>query len=129
MSTRTLSFCWSGLTSTISPSKADNEHVTEQNALLVLNLLAVLRRDDLLGRDDDAPKARALPHRLDAMLEIGLDLVLMARIRVDDVPAKHLTPTGPGRPFGRLPSRPDRWRRDRGRPRRRRPARRPCCES
>src|SRR5262249_37626150 len=57
-----------------------------------LHLLAVLGLDHLLGRDDDPAKARALPHRLDAVLEVGLDLVLMAGIGVDDVPAEHADP-------------------------------------
>src|SRR3954447_12713295 len=66
-----------------------HEHVAGEDALLGLHLLAVLRLDHLLGRDDDAPEARALPHRLDPVLEVGLHLVLVARIGVDDVPAEH----------------------------------------
>src|SRR3954451_16541659 len=69
-----------------------HEHVAGKHALLGLHLLAVLGLDHLLGRDDDAPEARALPHRLDAVLEIGLDLVLMAGVGVDDVPAEHACP-------------------------------------
>ena len=35
-----------------------HEHVAREHALLGLHLLAVLRLDDLLGRDDDAAEAR-----------------------------------------------------------------------
>src|SRR5262249_27055683 len=66
-----------------------HEHVAREDALLGLHLLAVLRLDHLLGRDDYPPEARALPHRLDAVLEVGLDLVRVARVGVDDVPAEH----------------------------------------
>ena len=40
-----------------------HEHIAGQDALLGLHLLAVLRLDHLLGRDDDAAEARALVHR------------------------------------------------------------------
>src|SRR3954451_16819521 len=69
-----------------------HEHVAGEDALLGLHLLAVLRLDHLLGRHDDAAETHALPHRLDAVLQVGLDLVLMAGIGVDDVPAKHWLP-------------------------------------
>src|SRR3954454_14700229 len=86
-----------------------HEHVAGKHALLCLHLLAVLGLDHLLGRDDDAAEARALPHRLDAVLEIGLDLVLVAGIGVDDVPAKHsVTPNHPGGSWKRRASRPGR---------------------
>src|SRR3954449_1713403 len=55
-----------------------DEHVAGEHALLGLHLLTVLGLDHLLGRDDDAAEARALPHRLDEVLEVGLDLVLVA---------------------------------------------------
>ena len=159
MSTSTLSFCASGLTSTISPSKSESgpdvtltdspsvnstcarvagapggaarvedpvdlglrerrrlgagpderghagralddrpglvvqvhvdEHVARQDALLDLHLLAVLRLDHLLGRDDDAPEARCLVHRDDPVLEVGLHLVLVPGVGVDHVPVEH----------------------------------------
>ena len=66
-----------------------HEHVAREDALLGLHLLAVLRLDHLLGRHDHAPEPRPLVHRDDAVLEIGLDLVLVAGVGVDDVPAKH----------------------------------------
>src|SRR5579885_3039655 len=65
-----------------------HEHVAGEDALLRLHLLPVLRLDHLLGRDDDAAEAGPLPHRLDAVLEVGLDLVHLAGIGVDDVPAE-----------------------------------------
>ena len=70
-----------------------HEHVARQRALLGLHLLAVLRLDHLLGRDDDAPEARALVHRLDPVLEIGLHLVLVPGVSVDHIPAEHFSPT------------------------------------
>jgi hypothetical protein len=66
-----------------------DEHVAGQDPLLDLHLLAVLGLDDLLGRHDDAPDERLLLHRHATVLEVGLDLVLVAGIGVDDVPAKH----------------------------------------
>src|SRR5262249_54586606 len=66
-----------------------HEHVTGEDALLGLHLLPVLRLDHLLGRDDDAAETWPLAHRLDAMLEVGLYLVLLPRGGVDDVPAEH----------------------------------------
>ena len=64
-------------------------HIAGQDTLLDLHFLAVLRLDHLLGRDDDAPEAGPLPHRLDPVLEVGLHLVLVTRVGVDDVPAEH----------------------------------------
>src|ERR687897_2790750 len=66
-----------------------HEDVAREDALLGLHLLAVLRLDHLLGRDDDAAEAWALVHRVDPVLEVGLHLVLVAGVRVDDVPAEH----------------------------------------
>src|SRR4051812_3032982 len=86
-----------------------HEDVAGEHALLGLHLLAVLRLDHLLGRDDDPAEARALPHRLDAVLEVGLDLVLMTGIGVDDVPAEHsVAPNHPGGSWKRRASRPGR---------------------
>src|SRR5437868_4671165 len=54
-----------------------DEHVAGQDPLLGLHLLAVLRLDHLLGRHDDAAEAHVLVHRVDAVLEVRLDLVLV----------------------------------------------------
>src|SRR5919206_496649 len=72
-----------------------HEHVAGQDALLGLHLLPVLRLDDLLGRDDDAAEARVLAHRVDAVLEVGLHLVLVPGVGVDHVPAEHRRPLLP----------------------------------
>ena len=66
-----------------------HEDVARKHALLGLHLLAVLRLDDLLGRDDHPAERRLLVQRDDAVLEIRLDLVLVSRVGVDDVPEKH----------------------------------------
>jgi hypothetical protein len=66
-----------------------HEHVAGKHTLLGLDLLPVLRLHDLLGRDDDPAELRGLVHGHDAMLEIGLDLVLVPGVGVDDVPAEH----------------------------------------
>jgi len=58
-----------------------HEHVAGQDPLLGLDLLAVLRLDDLLGRDDDPAEAHLLRHRVDPVLEVRLDLVLVPRNR------------------------------------------------
>src|SRR2546425_2896531 len=67
-----------------------HEHVAGHRAPLRLNLLAVLHLGDLLGRDDDLPDVRLLLHRRDPVLDVVLDLVLVARVGVDYVPAEHL---------------------------------------
>src|SRR5256714_6663709 len=66
-----------------------HEHVARQHALLRLDLLAFLRLDHLLGRDDDATEARCLVHGHDPVLEIGLHLVLVPGVGVDHIPAEH----------------------------------------
>src|SRR3989442_7980136 len=66
-----------------------DEDVTRQHALLGLDLLAFLRLDDLFGRDDHPAKLRRLVHGHDPVLEIGLHLVLVPGVRVDDVPLEH----------------------------------------
>jgi hypothetical protein len=66
-----------------------HEHVARQDALLRLHLLTVLRLHHLLGRDDHPAETGLLVHGDDPVLEIGLDLVLVAGIGVDDVPAEH----------------------------------------
>jgi hypothetical protein len=67
-----------------------HQDVTGHGALLDRDALAVLQLGDLLGRDDHAAHPLARTHRLDAVLEVVLDLVLVTRIGVDHVPAKHL---------------------------------------
>src|SRR5918992_576375 len=69
-----------------------HEHIAGEHPLLGLHLLAVLRLDHLLRRHDDAAEARLLVHRKDAVLEVLLHLVLVARVGVDDVPAEHRVP-------------------------------------
>src|SRR5919112_2943324 len=56
---------------------------------LLLNGVALTLPDlDLiLHRDEHLEDPILHAHRLDAVLEVGLDLVLIARVRVDDVPA------------------------------------------
>jgi hypothetical protein len=66
-----------------------DQDVAREHAALLGDLLAVLRLDDLLGRHDDLDDALLLLHRLASVLEIGLDLVLVPRISIDDVPLEH----------------------------------------
>src|SRR5436190_91822 len=66
-----------------------DEHVARQHAFLRLDLLAFLRLDHLLGRDDDAAEAGCLVHGHDPVLEIGLHLVLVPGVGVDHIPAEH----------------------------------------
>src|SRR3954451_7592389 len=66
-----------------------DEDIAREHALFGLDLLALFRLDHLLGRDDDAAEARCLVHGHDPVLEIGLHLVLVPRVSVDDVPAEH----------------------------------------
>src|SRR5438874_3936064 len=66
-----------------------DEQVARVDALLRLNLLAVLRLDHLLGRHDDAAEPLRLVHGDDPVLEIGLHLVLVPGVRVDDDPLEH----------------------------------------
>src|SRR6187397_1927897 len=68
-----------------------HEHVAGEHALVGRHLLPVLRLHDLFGRDDDAPEPGCLVHRDDPVLEIGLDLVLVPGIRVDDIPLEHVS--------------------------------------
>ena len=69
-----------------------DEHVAGQDPLLGLHLLAVLRLDDLLGRNDHAPERRLLVQGDDAVLKVGLHLVLVPGVGVDHVPEKHQWP-------------------------------------
>ena len=67
-----------------------HEHVSREDATLGLDLLAVLRLDDLLGRDHDLAHHVPLPGGQDAVLQIVLHLGLMAGVGVDDVPVEQV---------------------------------------
>ena len=64
-----------------------DEDVARVDLLLDGVALALADLDLVLHRDEDLEDLVLHAHRLDAMLEIGLDLVLVARVRVDHVPA------------------------------------------
>src|SRR5680860_298954 len=68
-----------------------DEQVARHRALLLLDLLAVLHLLDLLGGDDDLAHGDLLAERLNPVLQVLLDLLLVARVGVDGVPAEHLT--------------------------------------
>ena len=74
-----------------------HEHVTREDlGLLGLALAAVLDLRDLLGRNLDVDHGVLEAVRLDAVLEIGLDLVLVARVGMDNVPTlRHASPSVP----------------------------------
>ena len=59
--------------------------------------LALADLDLVLHRDEDLEDPILHAHRLDAMLEVGLDLVLVAGVRVDHVPAPSRLPDDVGR--------------------------------
>ena len=63
-----------------------HEHVARVDLLLDGMALALADLDLVLHRDEDLEDLVFHAHRLDAVLEVGLDLVLVARVRVDDVP-------------------------------------------
>src|SRR5271165_533830 len=63
-----------------------DEHVARIDLLLHLFALAVLEFDFFVGRHEHAVHEVLHRHRFDAPFEIGLDLVLVARIGVHDVP-------------------------------------------
>src|SRR5690349_21659834 len=69
-----------------------DEHVAGPQPPLGLHLLPVLGLDDGLRRNHDAADGELLAHRLDPVLEVGLDLVLVPGIGVDHVPAEQLRP-------------------------------------
>ena len=69
-----------------------HQHVPGKHPLLGRHLLAVLRLDDLLGRDDDLTDDVVLPRGGDPVLQVGPDLGLMAGIGVDDVPVEQRLP-------------------------------------
>jgi hypothetical protein len=63
-----------------------DEHVAREDLLLDRPPLAVLDLDLLLGGDHHLEDLVLDAHRLDAVLEVGLDLVLIAGVGVNDVP-------------------------------------------
>ena len=65
---------------------APHEQVAGEDLLLDDDLAAVLELDDVLHRDDDLEDLVLGVHRLGAGLEVLLDLLLVARLRVHDVP-------------------------------------------
>ena len=69
---------------------APAEQISGEDLLLDDDLLAVLELDDVLHRDDDLEDPVLHVHRDDPALEVGLHLVLVAGVGVDDVP-----PPGP----------------------------------
>src|SRR5829696_455817 len=66
-----------------------DEHVARHRALLDGDLLVVLHLLDGLRGHDDLAHGALLRERDDAVLEVLLDLVLVTRVGVDDVPAEH----------------------------------------
>src|SRR5215218_3702962 len=64
-----------------------DQHVARVHLLLDGMPLALADLDLVLHRDEHLEDLVLHAHRLDAVLEVGLDLVLVARVRVDDVPA------------------------------------------
>ena len=68
-----------------------DEHVARHGPLLDGDLLVVLHLRDGLGRDDDLPDRALLVERHHAVLEVVLDLVFVAGVGVDDVPAEHVS--------------------------------------
>src|SRR4029453_12056949 len=73
------------------PAVRAEEHLDQPVARIPLPLdgvpLALADLDLVLHRDEYLEDLVLHTHRLDAVLEVGLDLVLVARIRVDHVPA------------------------------------------
>ena len=73
------------------PAVRVEDHLDEDVARVDLLLdgvpLALADLDLVLHRDEDLEDPVLHAHRLDAVLEVRLDLVLVARVRVDDVPA------------------------------------------
>ena len=64
-----------------------HEHVARVDLPLHGVSLALADLDLVLHRDEDLEDLVLHAHRLDAVLEVRLDLVLVARVRVDHVPA------------------------------------------
>src|SRR5215211_4482209 len=68
-----------------------DEHVAGHRALLDGDLLVVLHLLDGLRGNDDLAQVALLRERHDAVIEVLLDLVLVIRVGVDDVPAEHFS--------------------------------------
>src|SRR3546814_393944 len=66
---------------------AAHQEVAREHLLLDDDLLAALEVDDVLHGDDDLVDPLLHVHGGGAGLEVLLDLLLVARLRVDDVPA------------------------------------------
>src|SRR3954452_7029916 len=66
-----------------------DQDVARHGPLLDLDLLVVLHLGHGLGRHHDLPHGALLTQRLHAVLEVVLDLVLVTRVGIDDVPAEH----------------------------------------
>jgi hypothetical protein len=64
-----------------------DEHVARIDLLLDRVALALADLDLVLHRNEHLEDLVFHAHRFDPMLQVGLDLVLVARVRVDDVPA------------------------------------------
>src|SRR5436190_8056465 len=64
-----------------------DQHVARVHLLLDGVPLALADLDLVLHRDEDLEDLVLHAHRLDPVLEVGLDLVLIARVRVDHIPA------------------------------------------
>ena len=70
---------------------AANEQVAREDLALHGHLATVLELDDVLHRDDDLEDLVLHVHALDASMEVGRDLLLVAGLRVHDEPL-----AGPG---------------------------------
>src|SRR5687768_2206699 len=82
---------------------ATHQDVSGEHLALHVLLLAVLELDDLFHGDHDLEDLIFHVHRLDAGVEVGGDLLLVARLRVHDIPGSG---AGPGVVLGLL----GRWR-------------------
>src|SRR5690606_20464054 len=73
------------------------EHVPREELALALAALALPHLDDLLGRHENLAEFGLEPVALDALLEGLRHLVLVVRVRVDDVPllGHPVSPPGP----------------------------------
>src|SRR5690606_10446897 len=73
------------------------EHVAREELALALAALAFPHLDDLLGRHENLAELVLEPVALDPLLERLLHLVLVVRVRVDDVPLQRhaVSPPGP----------------------------------
>src|SRR5205823_13938258 len=65
-----------------------DQDVAREDSLLNMAALAVLDLDLVLHGDEHLQDLVLHVHRLDPLLEVLLDLLLMAGVRVDDVPLR-----------------------------------------